>query len=182
MKSNTINKHQTNNNIIFTKLLSFLNGSFVKWFVVLAYGYFFAIILLEVLMRYFFNHSTSWGEMTARYAFVYFAYIAAAEAFRHDEHIRIDYIPSILGIKGRNILETYIDLLCIAVSACAIWYSISVMNIQLSANIRMNALPINLAVAQAALPVGWTLMVIRILQRMYRRFGPQLPNKQPIEV
>lgn len=154
------------------RFFGFLDGPFIKILVVCAYAYFFLIIFLEVCMRYFFSHSTTWGEMTARYAFVYFAYIAAAEAFRHDEHIRIDLIPNRLGDIGRKVLETYIDLLCIFISIAVIWYSIDLMAIQQMANIRMHALPLNLSWAQAALPLGWGLMIIRILQRAQRRFIP----------
>jgi len=147
----------------------------MKIVVVSAYAYFFLIILTEVFMRYFFAHSTNWGEMTARYAFVYFAYIAAAEAFRYDEHIRIDLVPDRMGAKGRRILETYSDFLCILISIAVIYYSIKLMNIQQMANIRMHALPVNMSWAQLALPVGWGLMIIRILQRGQRRFFPK-PN------
>ncbi len=153
-------------------VLRFFDGPFIRWFIVLAYAYFFLIIISEVAMRYFFAHSTTWGEMTARYAFVYFAYFAAAEAFRHDEHIRIDLIPDRLGTKVRKILETYIDLLCVAVSIAVIFYSIQLMQIQQMANIRMHALPVNLSWAQLALPLGWGLMIIRIFQRLGRRFAP----------
>lgn len=158
---------------LLLRALSFLDGAFVRWIVIAAYSYFFLIILAEVVMRHVLSFSTAWGEMTARYAFVYFAYIAAAEAFRHDEHIRIDFVPGFLGPKGRMILESYIDLLCILVSGCVIWYSLQVMDIQLMAKIRMHALPLNMAFAEAALPLGWALMVIRILQRTRRRLsGP----------
>ncbi len=178
MSVNTASQAHSKSSLI-SQILSFFNGPFVKWFVIFSYGYFFAIILIEVIMRYLFNFSTTWGEMTARYAFVYFAYIAAAEAFRHDEHIRIDFVPSILGKNGRVLLETYIDFLCIVISFCVIWYSISVMQIQLMANIRMHALPLNLSIAEAALPIGWGLMLIRIVQRVCRRFGI---NQQASEV
>ena len=152
-------------------LFRFLDGPFIKIFVVLAYAYFFLIILAEVFMRHFLSHSTNWGEMTARYAFVYFAYFAAAEAFRHNEHIKIDLIPNRLGVKGRAILDTYSDILCILVSIAVIYYSWQMMSIQQMANIRMHALPLNLSWAQAALPLGWGLMIIRIMQRMRRRYG-----------
>ena len=153
-------------------IFKFINGPLIKIFVVAAYAYFFLIILSEVFMRHFLSHSTTWGEMTARYAFVYFAYIAAAEAFRYDEHIRIDYVPDRLGATGRKILETYTDMLCIVISICVIYYSIQMMGIQQMANIRMHALPLNLSWAQAALPLGWGLMIIRIVQRAQRRFAP----------
>lgn len=148
----------------------FIDGPLVKIVVFSAYAYFFLIILSEVFMRYFFAHSTNWGEMTARYAFVYFAYIAAAEAFRYDEHIRIDLLPNKLGTTGRKVLETYSDFLCILISIAVIYYSFQLMEIQQRANIRMHALPVNMAWAQLALPIGWGLMIIRILQRGRRRF------------
>ncbi|MEP4194397.1 MAG: TRAP transporter small permease [Aliishimia sp.] len=154
------------------RFIRFIDGPFVQIVVVLAYAYFFLIILSEVFMRYFFSHSTNWGEMTARYSFVYFAYIAAAEAFRHDEHIRIDLLPNRMGEAGRKMLETYSDFLCVLISMAVIYYSILLMDIQQMANIRMHALPLNMSWAQAALPLGWGLMIIRILQRTRRRFFP----------
>ncbi|MEP5758807.1 MAG: TRAP transporter small permease [Litoreibacter sp.] len=162
------------------RFVRFIDGPFVQIVVVLAYAYFFLIILSEVFMRYFFAHSTNWGEMTARYAFVYFAYIAAAEAFRHDEHIRIDLLPNWMGENGRKILETYGDFLCVLISVAVIYYSIKLMDIQQMANIRMHALPLNMSWAQAALPLGWGLMIIRIMQRVQRRFFPAQQIKSEI--
>lgn len=156
------------------RAFAFLDGPLIRSIVILAYAYFFLIIFSEVVMRYFFAHSTPWGEMTARYAFVYFAYIAMAEAFRHDEHIRIDLVPNALGPRARSVLETYVDLLCIAISVAVIWQSVILMQIQDMANIRMHALPFNMYWAQAALPLGWGLMILRIAQRMMRRFAPHL--------
>ncbi|MEP5729484.1 MAG: TRAP transporter small permease [Sulfitobacter sp.] len=160
--------------------LRFIDGPLVKIVVVSAYAYFFLIILSEVFMRYFFAHSTNWGEMTARYSFVYFAYIAAAEAFRYDEHIRIDLLHNKLGETGRKVLETYSDFLCVLISIAVIYYSIKLMDIQQMANIRMHALPLNMSWAQAALPLGWGLMIIRILQRVQRRFFPNTSHKEEV--
>lgn len=159
------------------KFAHFINGPLIRFVVIMSYAYFFLIILAEVCMRYFLSYSTAWGEMTARYAFVYFAYIAAAEAFRYDEHIRIDFVPERLGKSGRKWLETYSDLLCVVISICVIYYSLQLMGIQRMANIRMHALPLNLAWAEAALPIGWGLMIIRILQRVQRRFLPSFSEK-----
>lgn len=160
------------------RFFRFLDGPVVQFVVIFAYAYFFLIILSEVFMRYFFAHSTNWGEMTARYAFVYFAYIAAAEAFRYDEHIRIDFLPDRMGKTGRKVLETYSDFLCIMISIAVIYYSLQLMEIQQRANIRMHALPLNLSWAQAALPLGWGLMIIRILQRVQRRFFAEAKIRQ----
>ena len=176
-----MNDEQTVKKSIFDNaFFRFLDGPFIKIFVVSAYAYFFLIILAEVFMRYFLSHSTNWGEMTARYAFVYFAYFAAAEAFHHDEHIKIDLIPNRLGVTGRKILDTYSDILCILVSVAVIYYSWQLMSIQQMANIRMHSLPLNLSWAQAALPLGWSLMIIRIMQRMRRRYAAPVAMTQEV--
>lgn len=159
---------------ILVRAVRFLDGPFIRAVIIGAYGYFFLIILAEVGMRYFFSYSTNWGEMTARYAFVYFAYLSAAEAFRYDEHIRIDLLPDALGANGRKALETYVDILCIAIAVAVIYYSIQLMQIQQMANIRMHTLPVNLSWAEAALPIGWGLVIVRICQRLGRRFVPHL--------
>ena len=56
------------------------------------------------------------------------------------------------------------------ISIAVIYYSLSLMEVQQRANIRVHALPVNMSWAQLALPVGWGLMIIRILQRGRRRF------------
>ena len=156
-----------------------LDTSFVRWFTILTYAYFFLIIFSEVVRRYAFNESTTWGEMTARYAFVYFAYIAAAEAFRQEAHIRIDVLPQALSERMGRLLETYIDLLCVAVALTVIYYSYLVLVVQVNAGFTMHALPINLAFAQAALPLGWGLMIIRIIQRLRKRYGSPIASDNP---
>jgi TRAP-type C4-dicarboxylate transport system permease small subunit len=143
----------------------------VEWIIVGCYAYFFLIILLEVVMRYFFGYSTTWGEMTARYTHVYFAYLAAAEAFRHDSHIRVDYLPQRLRGRARLILEMYIDALCVLVAAAVCYYSLEVVAMQISAGFKMQGLPLNMAFATGAIPVGWGLMIIRIAQRLVRRYA-----------
>ena len=60
--------------------IRFFDGKVVKWFIIGTYAYFCLIILIEVIRRYGFGASSPWGEMTARYAFVYLTYVAAAEA------------------------------------------------------------------------------------------------------
>lgn len=145
-------------------------SSIIEWVIVGCYAYFCSIILAEVVMRYFFGYSTTWGEMTARYAHVYFAYLAAAEAFRHDTHIRVDFLPKYLHGKARLLLELYIDALCIGVAAAVCYYSFDVVRLQVSAGFQMQELPLNMAFATAAVPIGWSLMIIRIVQRLVRRF------------
>jgi TRAP-type C4-dicarboxylate transport system permease small subunit len=108
--------------------------------------------------------------MTARYAFVYLTYVAAAEAIRHGRHIRIDIVPRSLAKSLRNWLELYFDLLTLLLAGLVIYYSLKLIEIQIAVGIVMTAADINMAFAQAALPLGWGLILIRILQNWYDRF------------
>ena len=142
----------------------FFDGKWVRAFIVLTYSYFCLIILIEVIRRYAFGDSSAWGEMTARYAFVYMTYAAAAEGIRQKKHIRVDLIDKIIKPKSLNLLNIYYDILVTIVAILVIYYSLKLINVQLTFGIVMTAADINMAFAQAALPLGWALMLIRITQ------------------
>ena len=142
----------------------FFDGKWVRAFIVLTYSYFCLIILIEVIRRYAFGDSSAWGEMTARYAFVYMTYAAAAEGIRQKKHIRVDLIDKIIKPKNITLLNIYYDILVTIVAILVIYYSLKLINVQLTFGIVMTAADINMAFAQAALPLGWALMLIRITQ------------------
>ena len=142
----------------------FFDGKWVRAFIVLTYSYFCLIILIEVIRRYAFGDSSAWGEMTARYAFVYMTYAAAAEGIRQKKHIRVDLIDKIIKPKSMTLLNIYYDILVTIVAILVIYYSLKLINAQLIFGIVMTAADINMAFAQAALPLGWALMLIRITQ------------------
>ena len=156
-------------NVNGRRLATFIDATMVEWIIIACYAYFLMIILFEVVMRYFFGYSTTWGEMTARYTHVYFAYLAAAEAIRHGGHIRIDYVPKLLKGRRLHILETYIDLVCLGVAGAVCYYSFEVVRLQVEAGFSMQGLPLNMAFATAAVPIGWALMALRIAQRFAHR-------------
>ncbi len=142
----------------------FFDGKWVRAFIVLTYSYFCLIILIEVIRRYAFGDSSAWGEMTARYAFVYMTYAAAAEGIRQKKHIRVDLIDKIIKPKSMTLLNIYYDILVTIVAILVIYYSLKLINVQLTFGIVMTAADINMAFAQAALPLGWALILIRITQ------------------
>ena len=142
----------------------FFDGKWVRAFIVLTYSYFCLIILIEVIRRYAFGDSSAWGEMTARYAFVYMTYAAAAEGIRQKKHIRVDLIDKIIKPKSLTLLNIYYDILVTIVAILVIYYSLKLIDVQLTFGIVMTAADINMAFAQAALPLGWALMLIRIMQ------------------
>jgi TRAP-type C4-dicarboxylate transport system permease small subunit len=148
-----------------------------KWLIGITYSYFCLIILVEVVRRHAFSATSVWGEMTARYAFVYLVYIAVAEVARTRDHIRIDIVPKMLGPRGRLYLYLYFDTLYVVLAALVVWYSLQVMKLQIDTRTLMTGFDMNMAFAQAALPLGWALLIYRVAQRFvrtlqaYRRHG-----------
>jgi C4-dicarboxylate transporter DctQ subunit len=154
----------------------FLDSGIIKWFIIGIYAYFCLIILIEVIRRHVFGDSSPWGEMTARYAFVYLTYMAASEGIRQGRHIRIDLLPNTLTGTAAKILRLYIDALILILAACVIYYSLEIIGIQWSVGIVMSAADTNMAFAQVALPLGWTLIVIRLIQNWTQPLPQPLPQ------
>lgn len=139
-----------------------------RWLITFFYGYFCLIIVVEVVRRYVFGSSSNWGEMSARYAFVYLVYIAAAEVAKSNDHIRIDLVPRLLGPRGRLSLYVYFDLIYLILAGLVIYYSLEVMQLSIATDTLMTGFDLNMAFAQAALPIGWALLAYRVIQRFLR--------------
>ena len=152
----------------------FLDGRWIRLFIVITYSYFCIIIVTEVVRRYVFGDSSAWGEMTARYSFVYMTYMAAAEAIRCKKHIRVDLIDRLASPNAVRLLKLYADAMTAVLAILIIYYSILLMKIQISVGIVMTAADINMAFAQAALPLGWALILIRLAQSWFG--SPQVEN------
>jgi C4-dicarboxylate transporter DctQ subunit len=151
-----------------------------KWLIGITYSYFCLIILVEVVRRHLFSATSVWGEMTARYAFVYLVYIAVAEVARTRDHISIDAVPRMLGPRGRLALHVYFDVLYLVLAILVVWYSLKVMRLQLDTDTLMTGFDVNMAFAHAALPLGWCLLIYRVIQRFIRtvrsyRRGEDIP-------
>ena len=141
-----------------------IDGRWIRLFIAMTYSYFCIIIMTEVVRRYVFGDSSAWGEMTARYAFVYMTYIAAAEAVRQKKHIRVDLLDRLAPAGIVKLFRIYSDLLITALALIVIYFSISLISIQIKVGIVMTAADVNMAFAQAALPLGWALILIRLVQ------------------
>ena len=154
-----------------SNLWSRVDAQLEYWLITFFYGYFCLIILIEVIRRYVFGSSTEWGEMTARYAFVYLVYIAAAQVAKSNGHIRIDLVPRLLGPGGRLALYIYFDTLYLVLAGLVVYYSLGAAQLSIATDTLMTGFDLNMAFAQAALPVGWALLAYRVIQRFVRTIG-----------
>jgi len=144
-----------------------LDDDFERWFMLFFYYYIVAVVFIEVIRRFVLNYSSVWGEETARYAFVYLVWIGAAAAIKERSHIRIDVIFHLVPKNFVRYFYIFGELVTLFFACIAIYYSTE----SVLSSIRFDSLTSGLRINQAwftvAVPIGFALIIIRLLQRIY---------------
>lgn len=63
------------------------------------------LTFLQVCLRYVFNHSLAWIEEISRYLFIWIVFLGSVIAFKHNLHIRIDFIDQYLKGKSKSVID-----------------------------------------------------------------------------
>ncbi|GHE21965.1 membrane protein [Halomonas urumqiensis] len=131
---------------------------------------FYALIILtiaiEVIRRFLLNYSSSWGEELARFAFIYLAWLAAAAAVRDRAHIRIDVLVNLGGPRMKRLGWWLSDIATLVLAVWALWLSISPILTSINFGSITPGLRVSQAVFLAAVPLGFALVVTRVIQSM----------------
>lgn len=149
-------------------MLAYLNKNLERWLMLGFYLYIVVVIFVEVIRRFVFNFSSIWGEETARYAFVYLVWIGASAAISDRAHIRIDVLFELVGQKVKNFLYVFGDLVTLAFAFIALYYSLESVLQSIKFGSATSGLRINTAWFTAAVPIGFFLIIIRLIQSIWR--------------
>ena len=148
-------------------LIQNLDENFERWLMFGFYSHVVAIVFIEVIRRFVFGYSSMWGEETARYAFIYLVWVGAAAAVKDRSHIRIDIIFDLISERFKPYLYIFGELAALFFSSIALYYSAE----GVLATIKYATVTSGLQISQAwftfAIPFGLTLLILRILQRIY---------------
>lgn len=134
------------------------------------------LIFMQVVMRYVFSNSISWSEELGRYLFIWLTWLSTGYAVRKKRHLRIEVIMDFFGERGKTIIDIITMIVWSGFTVFLINQSWQVTSMvwrrgQLSA-----ALEIYTAFAYAAIPVGATIMLLRLIDeivRSVRKLGSQ---------
>ncbi len=130
-----------------------------------------AIISLQIITRVVFSISNTWSEELARYLFIWVIFIGAAGAAREGGHISVEFFISLFPDKAKKYVMKIGNaiwlLFCVVMFYFSSRYTI---NLYLSDQISQ-VLNIRMAYAYAALPIGFFLIIIRIIQREFLNYG-----------
>jgi TRAP-type C4-dicarboxylate transport system permease small subunit len=135
-----------------------------RWALLVFYVLLVMTMALEVVRREVFAYSSIWGEEVVRYSFIYLAWIGAAAAVRERAHIQIDVILHYLGTRMRALVYMFGDIIMFAVALVALYWSFESVAVSWRFGSVSHGLRIPMVWFLLAVPVGFTLMIVRLIQ------------------
>lgn len=153
------------------RFLERLNRDGERWLLLVLYSFIVYVIFIEVVRRFVLLYSSVWGEETARYAFIYLVWIGASAAVRDRAHIRIDVLLHYLPPRGGAIVYLIGDLLTGVLACLAIYWSLDPVLVSIKYINVTDGLRIVRAWFLVAVPLGFTLVMIRLVQSILRDLG-----------
>jgi C4-dicarboxylate transporter DctQ subunit len=135
-----------------------------RWALLVFYVLLVVTMSVEVIRREVFAYSSIWGEEVVRYSFIYLAWIGAASAVRERAHIRIDVIVHYLGPRGKAFIYMLGDIVMFAVALVALYWSFETVAVSWKFGSVSHGLRISMVWFLMAVPVGFTLLIARLIQ------------------
>lgn len=151
-------------------LLRKIDRNAERWLLLVFYVMLVITMAIEVLRREVFAYSSIWGEEIVRYSFIYLAWIGAAAAAKERAHIRIDVLMHYLGPRTKALLYIFGDLVMFAVAIIALYWSLETVHVSAKFGSVTDGLRISKVWFLLAVPVGFALMIWRLIQSFMRDF------------
>lgn len=118
----------------------------------------FAVVLLQVVMRYFFGSPLVWSEELARYLFVWISFMGWIFATRSGTHIRIGAFVDMLKGPARKLVVGFNFVLTVAFAVVMGYYGYHMVLKNL--DIPTVTLFFTYAVVYAAVPFSSVLIIL----------------------
>ncbi|MBS9717077.1 TRAP transporter small permease [Pseudohalocynthiibacter aestuariivivens] len=139
-----------------------------RWALLVFYTLLVATMAIEVLRRELFSYSSIWGEEIVRYSFIYLAWIGAASAVKERAHIRIDVLFHYVGPRMKALLYIFGDLVMLVIAVLALYWSFETVGVSWKYGSVTDGLRISKVWFLMAVPIGFGLVVFRLLQSLLR--------------
>lgn len=123
----------------------------------------------EVIMRYFFDRTSTWVVDYARFSLVYLSILAAGWVLAKEGHVKIELVVSALPPTAQQVLNTITSALGTLVCGIFFWYS---LQLTLDTFRLKQVFILGTATPQwliwMVLPIGSLLLVLQFLRRTWR--------------
>ena len=125
-----------------------------------------AIVFFQIIMRYVFRNSLSWSEELVRYIFLWQIWLGASFAVKAQRHLRIEAIKSILPGKYKDYSEILTLVIWLGFSLFLVYKGTELTQILMRRGQVSPAMRIPMYYPYASVPVGCSLMSIRIIEKI----------------
>lgn len=132
-------------------------------------------LLLGIISRYIFNKPLSFTEEAARLFFVWVVFIGSVEAFRRNQHIKIESFFNMFPKNIKKIINKITVLIVIAVLIILVFTGLKVVKSTSFAS--LTVLPLPASSFYLAVPFSSALMLVFILSRLIHKFKKKRTEK-----
>lgn len=126
----------------------------------------FAVVFLATVMRLL-HRPFTWDLEVTQAMFVWLCVLAADVTLQNFGHFSVSGLADLLPRRARLALETFNSLLVLALLAFLTWYG--TVFADMSSGRPLPMLDISEGVATFALPTGFALMCITVIEQLVRR-------------
>jgi TRAP-type C4-dicarboxylate transport system permease small subunit len=164
-----------------SRFLKLIEANLERWALLVFYTMLVVTMSVEVVRREIFAYSSIWGEEVVRYAFIYLAWIGAAAAVRERAHIRIDVLFHYVPARVKSLLYIFGDLVMMVVAVFALYWSFEMVGVAWKFQSVSHGLRVPMVWFLAAVPVGFGIMMFRLLQSLRRDVADLLSGRPVYE-
>ncbi|SHL26036.1 TRAP-type C4-dicarboxylate transport system, small permease component [Roseovarius marisflavi] len=150
------------------RLIRAIDKNAERWALLVFYVMLVVTMAVEVLRREIFSYSSIWGEEVVRYSFIYLVWIGASIAVKDRAHIRIDVLLHYLGPRMKALVYIFGDLVMFGVAVIALYWSLETVHVSAKFGSVSHGLRVSMVWFLMAVPVGFALMVLRLIQSFLR--------------
>lgn len=131
---------------------------------------FVTLLFAQIVSRQFFGYSIAWTEELSVYMFVWFVYFGAAYAARLNAHNRVIFQYKLMPAWLPPKLEFITDMIWVAFNCYFVYLSYDFVFNKLNVYWTSQTLGIHMKYIYIILPLGFTLITLRVLQVNYLKF------------
>lgn len=134
----------------------------------------------QIVLRNFFDSGLAWADPLLRAMVLWAAMLGALAAARDDKHIGIDFVAHFVHGRTRRVLRAISLLFATGIAAAMAWYGVGLVQLDYAGTSAIAGIP-NWCI-EAIIPVGFTLMALRLAVRAFQpprsdapALAPELP-------
>ena len=128
-----------------------------------------AINFANIIGRYFFSVSIPWAEEIMLFLMVGCVFTGCCSVAWEGKQIRMDVVVGMLPDKVRTLLALFSELVLIVTAAAVTVFAYPVITQLAEFDERSQAANFPLAIPQAMVPIGYTLMALLVAVRLLTR-------------